>query len=167
MDLLIIRHARAKDRDQFAATGQPDSERPLTAKGIRRMIKAARGLRLLLPSIDVLVSSPLQRAVETAQVLSDAYGGMPFIQSGELAPDVGVGRVIDWLASQRPQSVLCIIGHEPDLGELLKSLILDPSKVPATLKKGSATLVRFTGPVASGRGVLQWDYTAKALASPL
>jgi phosphohistidine phosphatase len=129
------------------------------------MIKAVRGLRSLAPSIDLLMSSPFRRAVETAQVISDSYGGMPFTQRGELAPDVGTDHVIDWLASQRKDSVLCVVGHEPDLGELLKALIADPSQAPAALKKGSATLVRFAGPVAASSGTMQWHHTAKDLAS--
>jgi phosphohistidine phosphatase len=50
MKLLLIHHARAEDRETFSETGPPDSERPLTDKGIRRMKKAARGLRRLVPA---------------------------------------------------------------------------------------------------------------------
>src|SRR5215510_9395412 len=101
MQLLLIRHARAEDRETFAATGQPDSKRPLTGKGIRRMKKAARGLRSLVPSIDLLVSSPLRRAVETARIIADVYGGIRCIERDELAPEAAAEELIDWLAAQR------------------------------------------------------------------
>src|SRR5215467_7301505 len=86
MDLLVIRHARAQEPKKFGATGQDDAARPLTAEGIRRMKKAARGLRSLVPSIDFLISSPIRRAVETAQIIAEAYGGLTITKRDELSP---------------------------------------------------------------------------------
>src|SRR5258706_16007485 len=98
MQLLVVRHARAEDREAFAATGQPDSERPLTAKGIRRMKKAARGLHTLVSSIDLLATSPLRRAVETARIMADLYGGIPCIERDELAPGASSEHLTNRLA---------------------------------------------------------------------
>jgi pimeloyl-ACP methyl ester carboxylesterase len=53
MQLLVIRHAIAEDRDAFAASGRDDSERPLTESGRDKMRRVARGLRELVPRIDV------------------------------------------------------------------------------------------------------------------
>ena len=50
MRLLFIRHAIAEDRDEWAKSGRPDAERPLTDRGRERMRRAARGLTRLLPS---------------------------------------------------------------------------------------------------------------------
>ena len=166
MRLLVVRHARAEDRETFAATGQADAERPLTGEGIRRMKKAARGLRSLVPSIDLLVSSPLCRAVETARVIADVYGGgVRCIECDELAPGVPVQRLIDWLAQRSRRGTTCIVGHEPDLSGLLTVLLSDPSELPPKLKKGSASLVRFDGSIAASRGILQWHRSAGELAS--
>jgi phosphohistidine phosphatase len=165
MDLLVVRHARAEDREEFAATGQPDSERPLTPKGIRRMTKAARGLRSLVPTIDLLVSSPFRRAVETAQIISEAYGEMRYVLRDELASNPTPQRLIASLAKEREHGVVCIVGHEPDLSALIKALLTDKSQAPAKLKKGSATLIRFSGPVAASSGSMQWHHTARELAS--
>src|SRR5882724_2462532 len=65
--LLVVRHAIAEDPAVFAATGRSDAERPLTEKGRRRMRRVARGLKKLVPAIDGLATSPLVRAVETAE----------------------------------------------------------------------------------------------------
>src|SRR5206468_1373417 len=111
MHLLVVRHARAEDRETFAATGEADSKRPLTGKGIRRMKKAARGLRSLVPKIDLLTSSPLRRAVETARIIADAYGGIRFIQRDELAPGAAPRELIGWRAVQRGNRTACIVGH--------------------------------------------------------
>src|SRR6476660_1874369 len=111
MELLVVRHARAQDRDRFAATGRADAERPLTRKGIRRMKEAALGLRLLVPSIDLLASSRLRRAIETAQIIADTYGGISLIQCDELDPGADVAHLIDWLAGQKQTRTTCIVGH--------------------------------------------------------
>jgi phosphohistidine phosphatase len=165
MDLLVVRHGRAEDRDEFAATGRPDSERPLTPKGIRRMIKAARGLHSLVPSIDLLVSSPLRRAVKTAQIIADIYGDLSSTEREELAPDAGPEGLIEWLAGQRKQGVTCVVGHEPDLSVLIEALLAEKSEVPAKLKKGSVTRLHFKGPIAASSGSMQWHHTARELAA--
>src|SRR4029079_14353095 len=74
MRLLVIRHAIAEDRDEFANTGRPDGERPLTDAGRRRMRRNARGLRRLVGKFDVLATSPFTRAAETARIVADAMG---------------------------------------------------------------------------------------------
>lgn len=163
MQLLLVRHGRAEDREAFAATGRDDDERPLTAKGIRRMKKAARGLRTLVPSIDVLVSSPLRRAVQTAGVLAEVYGGVCRIKRDELGPGADPQGVVEWLARQDRRGVACLVGHEPDLSELLALLLADESECPAAMKKGSAALVTFRGAPAVSGGSLKWYRTAAEL----
>jgi phosphohistidine phosphatase len=165
MNLLLVRHARAEDRERFTGTGQPDSKRPLTAKGIRRMKNAARGLRGLVPSIDLLASSSLRRALETAKILAEEYGGIECVQRAELAPGGVAEELIDWLAKQKDVETACLVGHEPDLSDLLAALLADPSAGPAKLKKGSVTLIEFPGPVAAAAGHLRWHRSAKDLAA--
>jgi phosphohistidine phosphatase len=165
MQLLIVRHARAEDRDTFAQTEQADAQRPLTRKGIRKMKCAASGLRLLVSSIDLLVSSSLRRAIQTARILADTYGDIPMIERDELAPGGNHRSLIDWLATQPHSAMICLVGHEPDLSDLLKMILTDPSEQPAKLKKGSATLVQFEGPVTAGTGKLQWHRPAGDLAA--
>ena len=165
MQLLIVRHARAEDRDTFAQTEQADAQRPLTRKGIRKMKRAAGGLRLLVSSIDLLVSSSLVRAVETARILADTYGGVRSMERDELAPGGNRRLLIDWLATQPQSATICLVGHEPDLSELLKMLLANRSEQPSKLKKGSATLVHFEGPVAAEGGKLQWHRSAGDLAA--
>jgi phosphohistidine phosphatase len=58
MQLLIVRHAIAMEREEFAKTGRPDSDRPLTDTGRRRMRKNARGLQRISPHPDLIATSP-------------------------------------------------------------------------------------------------------------
>lgn len=164
MRFIVVRHARAEDRESFVASGQPDAKRPLTAKGIRRMKKAARGLRRLVPSIDLLVSSPLRRAVETARIIADVYGGLRCVERDELTPGADSHPLIDWLAGQA-QGSACIVGHEPDLSDLLKLLLPRDSTRPEKLKKGSACLLAFDGPIAASRGRLEWYRSSRELGA--
>ena len=68
MNILVIRHAIAADRERHAEQhdGEDDGLRPLTARGRKRMREGARGLRRLVPKIDLLATSPLTRAAQTA-----------------------------------------------------------------------------------------------------
>jgi phosphohistidine phosphatase len=165
MQLLLVRHARAKDRDEFAASGKPDSARPRTKKGIRKMRAAARGLRALVPSIELLVSSPLRRAVQTAEIIAEVFEKAEYVEREELKPGASPQRLIEWLARRKADGIVCIVGHEPDLSELLAELLGDQSKAPAALKKGSAALVKIDGAIVASGGRLQWYHTAKELAS--
>ena len=72
MDLLIIRHAIAERREVFAQAGEADSARPLVAKGRKRMKQVVRGLKGLVPTIDVLATSPYLRAAQTAEIVAAA-----------------------------------------------------------------------------------------------
>src|SRR5262249_31041428 len=76
MKLLLIRHAIAEEREDFARTGKDDRLRPLTDEGRKRMKQAARGLLETLPEIDLLATSPLTRAAQTGAIVDSVYGGL-------------------------------------------------------------------------------------------
>lgn len=155
MELLVVRHAIAEDRDAFAATGREDSERPLTADGARKMRQTARGIHEVVPAVDTIVSSPLVRAVETAEILRREYG-LDEIQTVDLlAPDTPVHEVARWLAASDHQ-VLMIVGHEPQLGRLVTYLVSGLDRSAIELKKGAACLIDFGEQPAAGGGQLRW-----------
>ena len=75
MNLLVIRHAVAEDRETFAEQGKDDSLRPLTDDGRRKMQRAARGIQSMVPSVGVIATSPFVRATQTAQVVGKSARG--------------------------------------------------------------------------------------------
>jgi phosphohistidine phosphatase len=87
MDLLVVRHAIAEDREVFAKSGKDDSERPLTPAGRRKFKRAACGLHRLVRTIDLLATSELVRAVETGDVLQRTFGIGKAARLAELAPE--------------------------------------------------------------------------------
>ncbi len=155
MDVLLVRHARAEEREIFALTGAEDALRPLTRGGAKEMRKVARALRGLVPRIDVFASSPLLRAVQTAEILAARYDGK-VLQLPQLAPGHEPAQVLTWLRSQGDQQCVALVGHEPDLGVLASWLLAGGKQGFMPMKKAGACLLRFTGGIKGGKAELAW-----------
>ena len=162
MQLVVIRHAIAMEREEFAPTGRDDSLRPLTAKGEAKMKKASVGLRELVPEISVLAASPFTRAQQTAAIVGDAYDGLRVETTSSLEPDSAMDDFIAWLRAQRGETV-AVVGHEPHLGTLVTWLMTGIEESRVALKKGAAVLLEFPAVPTSGTGRLQWALTASQL----
>lgn len=163
MDILIVRHAIAEDRMQFAKRGLTDDLRPLTKKGVERMRDGTRGLLQILDQIDLLAASPLTRAQQTADILAKAFNPGPVIEVPELAPGNGPAAITAWLAEQDTTDTLGIVGHEPDLSELVAWLVCGRSEGFLELKKGGACLVTCHGAPTQGRCTLLWALSPRQL----
>ena len=163
MELLVIRHTIAEDRDEFAESGQPDDERPLTNAGRKKMKQAARGLRKVVGSIDHLATSPLVRAVQTAEIVSDAFDIAPAEVVAELVPEAHPEDFARWIATHSGKATVAIVGHEPHRSSLVSWLITGSGGSQIALKKGGACLVTFDGPVEARSGSLSWLMTPRVL----
>ncbi|HWU41779.1 MAG TPA: histidine phosphatase family protein, partial [Bdellovibrio sp.] len=86
MELIIIRHAVAEEREDFVKKNLEDQLRPLTLKGRKRMQKICVKLRDYVKGFDVIVSSPFTRARQTAEILSQIYFETKVIETPELVP---------------------------------------------------------------------------------
>lgn len=159
MRLCLVRHAIAVER------GLPgfadDASRPLTPKGRERMAEAAAGLRNLLPP-GALLTSPLLRARQTAEILQDVFGIDELHVSDALATGAHGSLFED--ANATGEEVVFAVGHEPYMSEALAfALTGDPAGMAALFKKGAAALIEFDGPAAAGRGSLEWLIQPAAL----
>ena len=154
MELLIIRHAIAEDRDAFATTGQSDDERPLTAFGKQRMVRNTRGLRRAIRTINLLATSPLVRAVETARIVAEGYGINEIEICDELRPDRPLSDFAKWLARHRDHEVVAVIGHDPHVSMLATWLLtgLDAPKIQ--FKKGGSVLLEIPERIEGGATLL-------------
>ena len=163
MFILLVRHAKAEPRPLLTLRPKQDARRPLTDAGRKRMRRAARTLRKLLPAIDVLAASPLVRARETAEIIAARYDGTPVVELAPLSPGGSERDLLEWLREQRADAAIGLVGHEPDLS-LFASWLLSGKKSPfAPLRKGGACLIRFAETPAAGGGVLEWWLTPKLL----
>jgi phosphohistidine phosphatase len=163
MQLVIIRHGLAGDRETFAATGQDDALRPLTAEGRRKMKRNAKGLRRVVAAIDVLGASPLVRAAQTASIVASAYGGLEVTTVPALAPGASPKSFLAWLRKQQEATVVAVVGHEPDLGALASWLLTGEEQSHLPLRKGGACLVELEGRPRPGAATLQWALTPRML----
>ncbi len=160
MHLLVIRHAIAEDRDEFAETGRDDSERPLTRVGRRRMRRNARGLQRVAPVIGRIASSPYVRAVETAEIVAETLGVEEEIAIVDaLTPENPSEALLPWLAVQPPEATVAVVGHEPHLGRLVTWLMTSSSESHVVFKKGGACLLDLGVRPTGGGALLHWLLT--------
>jgi phosphohistidine phosphatase len=161
MDLLIVRHAIAYDRDP--ARWHDDAERPLSPAGIRRARRAAAGLKELTIRPGRLLTSPLVRACQTAKILTDVAGWPVAEEIPELSPDEPALAVLALLARDRSK-VTAVVGHQPGLGELLAACLLGGgSSFPIEMKKNAVACVSFEGKPRAGHAALKWLATPRML----
>jgi phosphohistidine phosphatase len=158
MKVLVIRHAIAEDSLTFAKTGREDGARPLTKEGRAKMREGAAGLVRLVPRLDVLATSPLARAMETAEIVAKAYGpaGPRVAQVAALTPTKPVNALLHWLQGQPAAATVAVVGHEPHLGVFVSWLLTGLQESFVELKKGSACLLEFEQDVKAGRARLLW-----------
>jgi len=153
--LLLVRHAIAEDRTEFARSGRPDDERPLTGKGTRRMRVAARGLREVLGELGVLATSPVVRAVETAEIVAEAFDGIRVERVAALATGPH-DAFLAWYRDVAGTGMVAAVGHEPYLGAWTSWLLAGPVADFVAFKKGGACLLEFPDRIEPGGAVLQW-----------
>ncbi|MCB1875067.1 MAG: histidine phosphatase family protein [Chromatiales bacterium] len=163
MDLLLIRHALAEDREAFARTGAGDDRRPLVEKGRKRMVKAARNLTAMVTGIDLLYTSPYLRARQTADLVAEAFGLGAIRETELLQPGTEPEAVLSWLQAERPMGTVAMVGHEPDLGELVSLALCGHGHSFVPLKKGGACLVSFGPRIEPGMALLRWCSTNSQL----
>ena len=154
--LYLIRHGIAAERGTYAA----DRDRPLTDKGRDRTEQVAQRLDQLGLSFDALLSSPLVRAYETAEIL--VYQGLApyFTRHDALAPGGDMADWLTWLGdwqASQPESTVAIVGHEPDLSTWAQRLVTGSAPGDWRLKK--AGIIGLTLPAvaqALGGSELFW-----------
>lgn len=157
--LYLIRHAIAEDRsDEWP----DDGKRPLTTKGIAKMREVVAGLAALEPQIEDVLSSPLVRAKQTADVLLEGLKPAPRLSIvPALAPGGAPAQIAEALSGHAGAESLAIVGHEPGLGELAAWLV--GAKTPFAFKKGGICRIDVAKLPPGGTGQLVWFATPKML----
>ncbi len=156
MELWLLRHAAAEDR---AASGR-DEDRELTEEGARRAREVARGLARMEPGIDLVLTSPLRRARQTAEPVVEALGlEKSFRQTRALEPDREPDEILEEVEGAGHNAVL-LVGHQPHLGVLLGALVTGPSGAEIPMKKAAVARVELHG---RRRGTLRALLPAKVL----
>jgi phosphohistidine phosphatase len=158
-ELYLIRHGVAEDRGD---AWPDDNKRPLTENGIARMRKSARGLADLGVEIDIVLSSPLVRARQTAEIVVAALNPKPaLVNVDSLAPDGSFAAIVADLEKHGRKPRLALVGHEPSIGELAARLI--GSRHALEFKKGGICRIDLDELPPAGPGDLRWMMTPKIL----
>jgi phosphohistidine phosphatase len=160
--LYIMRHGLAVAQ---GSTDYPDdSKRPLTPEGKARMQQIAKGLKRLGIELDWIVSSPLVRAVQTAEAVAQTLQpGVPLDHSETLSPGGSAEGLIAYLAKHSGRRQVLVVGHEPDLGALAVRLIGAGRHAHLTFKKGGCCLILFDDFPPRSPGDLIWWLTPRIL----
>jgi CHAD domain-containing protein/phosphohistidine phosphatase SixA len=156
--LYLVRHASAVDKQ-----GQ---HRALSSTGIREAQILARALLLLQCRPQAIATSPLTRALHTAEFISQTFsfsGCAPLVRKQCLMPGASVNDTRAWLKSTDARSCVCV-GHMPHLSRLLRALI-KPGTAAGHIefRKASACCISFEKEIAVGKGTLEWYYPQKKL----
>ena len=159
IQVYLIRHGIAAERgDAFP----DDTKRPLTSQGVARLRSMARALNMLEVGFDQILTSPLVRAKQTADVLAKGLQTAPPIaMCPPLAPGGKYTAIVDELSKHARRARIALIGHEPDLGVLASKLL--GARGHVEFRKGAICRIDFDTLPPTGPGHLIWFLPPKVL----
>ncbi|MDG6256960.1 MAG: phosphohistidine phosphatase SixA [Methanomicrobiaceae archaeon] len=161
MDLYILRHGKAA---LHVADPVQDAARPLTRAGAKEMQSIARWIAARGIAFDLVVTSPLPRARETAEIVARACGIEDrLVEWIELAqghdPGTVVAKLQDECEREACPSTVMIVGHEPGLSILISHIVAGHNEAGIVLKKGGVARIRDVAISPAVRGELTWLLT--------
>jgi phosphohistidine phosphatase len=160
-EIYVIRHGLAEERGD---SWPDDTKRPLSEDGVSAMRKSARGLGRLGVTIDVVLTSTLVRAKQTAELVAGGLNPRPPVSAVDsLAPGGTYQEIIADLEKHTRRKRIALVGHEPGIGEFAARLI--GSRHPIEFKKGAVCRIDVDSIPPSGPGDLRWLLPPKILRS--
>lgn len=159
VELYLVRHAIAAPRGE---EWPDDAKRPLTSRGVSRFKEAVEGLRALGVEVDEILTSPLVRAKQTADLLAAGLPGKPVVRTLDaLASGHEPRAILAQLARAVRRRRVALVGHEPGLGELAAHLIGAGRALP--FKKGGVCRIDVESLTSRRAGALTWFLPPKLL----
>ena len=162
MDLFILRHGKAGK----SSGGSDDAARALTREGKKEVKRIAQWMKAQDFSFDIIATSPLQRALETATVIASELGQKDKLATwDELAPGGDPDTVCYKAAQQGNDTRVLVIGHEPGLSRLISMIISGNPDSPIIITKGGLAKIRNYSFATRPSGDLQWLLTPGQILS--
>jgi phosphohistidine phosphatase len=163
MRLVVVRHGPAESRDP--SRWPNDDRRPLSRQGREETREAAEGIARLEKGVRTIVTSPATRARSTATILREALGSKPVpAEWKELEPGAPASGVLQRLALHHtPRETVVVIGHEPQLGELVGLALTGDGVSVTRLARAGAAALTFPKAVRPGAATLDWRLDRGAL----
>lgn len=161
MNLYLLRHAEAVNPEDCAS----DQDRPLTPNGIKTMKTGALGMKALKMEVDLVLSSPLVRARQTAEIAAANLGMKARITiTDNLVPDAHPEALIAELArNYSALNNILLVGHEPHMGRLASVLLTGTTDLPVIFKKGALMALKIDSAPRKGGAMLKWFLTVRQL----
>jgi len=162
MDLFILRHGEAGQRSTQAS----DRVRPLTSAGKVEILEIGKALKVMGLKFDLVVTSPLKRAYDTAMIVSDIFKIGNRVQVWkELAPEGQRTEIYGKISQLREEYEVLVVGHQPLLGEIVNDMIHKGKSSPCNLilKKGGVVRLRLLTKSNIPRGELRWLLSPRIL----
>jgi len=158
--LYLVRHGIAEE----PTTATADAARALTEEGRKRMKEIARGLQAIGVSPGLILTSPLRRARETAEILQTVSAPDAKLTIYEpLENGHSSEEVVSHLQPGRARE-LALVGHQPSLGELASYLLTGSAALaPLPFKKGGIAAISLSSVPPRIPGTLDWFLTPKQL----
>jgi phosphohistidine phosphatase len=162
MRIYLLRHGVAV---QGGTAVYPGDDRPLTADGVKKMEKEAPAVLADVEEIDLIVSSPLSRAFETARIVAEAAKyTQPIRKSRYLLPGAAIEDLLGEMPDYRPAESILLVGHNPHL-EIFASTLLGAAVPAIEFKKGGACRIDLDSFPVRRPGRLIWHLTPGQLRS--
>jgi phosphohistidine phosphatase len=156
MDLFVLRHGKAGP----STNGSDDSKRALTVDGKNEIRKVAKWMQQKKFRFEVIATSPLTRAYETAEIVAQSLGQKDHIDVWEeLGPDGDLDTICYRAAQYSEDSAVLLTGHEPMLSMLISRIISGNDTVSLILAKGGLAKIRNYSYDKRPSGDLQWLLT--------
>jgi phosphohistidine phosphatase len=160
MKLYFMRHGIAADRDDT----DDDAKRALTAKGVKRMQKAARGVKSLALTFDRILTSPYERARQTARIIGQVLKLDESVEEIDaLCPGHSAQELLSVLGAYADTKNILLVGHEPLLSEAVSFLLSSETGVEIRLKKGGLCCLKVNDVPPRQSAELDWMLTPKQL----
>jgi phosphohistidine phosphatase len=161
MQVYLLRHGIAEE----GRIGMNDSDRELTTEGRRRLRETLRALASAEVNPSLIVSSPLTRAVQTAEIASSVFKTKASVlRTKALAPSAAVEQVWDEIRAHRGEPELMLVGHEPQFS-ILAAYLLGARELRVDFKKGAVLRLDVEAFGSQPKGTLRWFFLAR-MASP-
>ena len=160
MNLFFLRHGIAAEPGKGS-----DAERPLTGKGERKLHLVAEAMAVMELSFDRIFSSPYLRARQTAELIAEALKARKRLEfTDTLLPGAEPSDVVHFLDSLKPvPDEVLLVGHEPNMSEIISFLVSGDARLAVTMKKGG--LCKVTAEILAARrcASLEWLLTPKQM----
>jgi len=155
MKLYLVRHGIATD--QIGGSIRNDAQRPLTDEGKSETTAVARGLKRLGILPEVILTSPLTRACQTAEIIGsvlESKSGLRVVDA--LAPAGKLSDLYKALKDYERADEIFLVGHEPDMGRLVATLMWAGPELEIPFQKAAVCRVDISSVPPNQPGTLEW-----------